>query len=133
MTSRFPLFFIIRTLREGLLEWYQHENHILPDEAWHVTPHYEQIQSLVSENPYVGVDLANNETLAKTKGKSCFGFEKLPDLVCQVPFHARSEMTPRANPHETSIRSILHHDVDIPELKPNVYDPPEVVSAVDAS
>lgn len=74
-----------------------------------MTPQYEKLRNYV---------LANNAT-------GCHGLN-LPNIVCEVPFHGRSEFSPRANPAVTSIRSILHADVDVPKPKPNLYDPPDV-------
>lgn len=112
--SRFVVFNIVKTLREALLEWQNMENFTLPDEAWHVTPWYEKVHAEMSND--------------NVKDRECFQL-KLPDIVCIASFQARSEMSPRANPQETSIRSILHPDVDVPEPEPNVYDPPDVVGA----
>ena len=111
LKSRFYVYNVIKVLREALIEWKNSENFVLPDEAWHVTESFQKIRDAVVAD---GADSAD-----------CFK-SGLPDIVCQIPFNSRSEYTPRANPRQTSIRSILHADVDVPDVEPNVYDPPDV-------
>ena len=67
--------------------------HPLSDEHWHITDHYESIKDKARQLNHL--ESGGCETLA------------LPAKVCNMPLNGRSEFTPRANPHETSILSIL--------------------------
>jgi hypothetical protein len=76
------------------LKWKEAPNYALPDDEWHVTAHYERIQ---------------------TKAKNLDGdweCEKvMKDIasarICNIALHARTEFTPRANPERTSIQSLI--------------------------
>lgn len=92
------------------------EGHPLPDEYWHITDHYENIKvKVASLDPKVG-------DCDKLK-------DYLPERVCNIPLHARGEYTPRANPSETSLRTVLKKGPDgwIPKLEVSMlYDGPDV-------
>lgn len=94
----------------------QIEGHPLPDEHWHITDHYENIRSkIISLDPTVG-------ECDKLK-------EYLPERVCNTPLKARSEYTPRANPAETSLRTILKPAPDgfVPKIEDKMlYDGPDL-------
>jgi len=66
----------------------------LPDDYWHLTPHYQKIHSNVKSSTLS----ACHET-----------FTFLP-RICNTALHGRTEATPRANPEHTSIRSIVKPD-----------------------
>jgi hypothetical protein len=57
---------------------------------------------------------------------ACKANAVLPPRWCEVAFQGRSEYLPRANPSETSIRSLVKESMTIPEVKRNLYDPPDV-------
>lgn len=108
LQGRAIAFQILQQLHAGLTEWYNTPSFELPDEAWHLTADFESIRSAV----------------LATKDSACYQLP-LPNKVCEVPLRARSEFTPRYNPAETSIRSIIKEGVYVPIATPNLYDPPE--------
>lgn len=92
------------------------EGHPLPDEYWHITDHYENIRSKIT-------------TLESTVGECDQLKEYLPERVCNTPLKARSEYTPRANPAETSLRTILKPGPDgfVPIIEEKMlYDGPDL-------
>ena len=117
MKSRYIAYTILTQLLAGLTEWYNTEQFALPDEKWHLTEDYERVRNYV----------LHNETSSPCRE------HKLPDVICDVPVRAVSEMTPRYDPASTSIRSIIKEGVYVPQPGPNLYDPPDVrVPAFDA-
>ena len=93
------------------------EGYALSDESWHLTEDFERVRNYVRYN---------------VTTSPCRSLE-LRDVICDYPVYAASEFTPRYNPAETSIRSIIKEGVHIDDPKPNLYDPPDVrVPAFDA-
>jgi len=89
---------ILSALDIALSEWSDvtiTEGHPLRDEYWHVTDHYKRIHDAVKDAP-----------------GPCMDDDRLPKRVCNVSLTARTEFTPRANPDQTSIRSIARPDPD---------------------
>jgi hypothetical protein len=88
----------------------------LDDDWWHVTDYYDNLRTkLKNMDPELG---------------ACHQIQiNLPQRMCTTPMKARSMYTPRANPHETSITSILKPAPDgyIPVNEAKVmYDGPDV-------
>jgi hypothetical protein len=113
LTSRILAFPILQALREAIVIWMEADNYILNDDVWHMSSYYENIRSKVMKLPRsIGF---------------CYS-SALPDGLCQYRIQGRTEFTPRVNPSETSIRSILKQSSQILSLRPvkNVYDPPDV-------
>lgn len=119
--GRIIAFNILNATYTGINRWLQSDNYQLPDEAWHVKDYYQNMQTKIA-------------TLDPSLG-ACYRMkDKVPaiDKFCTVPFKARTEFTPRANPAETSIRSIMklpENDAEaIQKLTPapSVYTPPDV-------
>jgi hypothetical protein len=111
LQGRIHAFTLLRATHAVLKRWNEAEGHALPDDAWHVTSHYEQIRSKTLEG----------EGFAAT----CSAIHNINPLFCTRPIHSRTEFTPRALGYYASIRSILKNDI-VPMIKPNVYDPPDV-------
>jgi len=92
------------------------EGHPLPDEHWHLTSYYDNIRTkAMNIDPSIGTCSSNSKFI--------------PERVCNIPMHARSEFTPRANPNETSLRTIMKPTPDgyIPKVELEMeYDGPEV-------
>lgn len=101
---------ILSELKKGLEEWRDTEGYALPDEKWHLTQDYERVRDYVRHN---------------VTDSPCRQLQ-LRDVVCDHPVYAVSEMTPRYNPAETSIRSIMKRGVYVDPPQPNLYDPPDV-------
>jgi hypothetical protein len=108
LQGRLIAFIILQQLLEGLREWYNAPLHALPDDAWHVTHEYKRVRTAV----------------ASMTNTACYTLP-ISNRVCDVKFHSKSEFTPRYNPAETSIRSIIKQGVFVPQVPPNVYDIPE--------
>ena len=69
----------------------------LADEHWHMGEYIQNVQEKV-------------KTLDESVAPHCFQLLEMMDLpkrLCQHRMHGRAEYTPRANPSETSVRSIL--------------------------
>mmetsp|Transcript_17057 Transcript_17057/g.47915 ORF Transcript_17057/g.47915 Transcript_17057/m.47915 type:complete len:918 (+) Transcript_17057:96-2849(+) len=64
----------------------------LADDAWHVTDYYNNIRTKL-----------RNLNDGHCKSIS----DKLPERMCTVPMQARTQYTPRANPEQTSLTSII--------------------------
>jgi len=66
----------------------------LEDDYWHVTEYYENIRNKV-------------KNLDKALG-SCYNIEgSLPTRLCNTPMKAKTQFTPRANPNESALTSII--------------------------
>jgi len=101
LTGRLMSFVVLDALADALSIWSDNtitQGHPLSDEHWHVTEYYESIKSKARQ-------------LDHTESNGCENLA-LPKRVCNIPLNGRSEFTPRANPHETSIRSILKPKAD---------------------
>ena len=97
-------------LYEGLKEWSEAPNYEIDDSAWHVTSDKERIR----------------DGVLSVTDSPCFDFPfDVPKRLCQHPLRSRSNMSPRRNPAQTSIATIMKEGVKIPQAKPNLYDPPE--------
>lgn len=71
----------------------------LDDDLWHVTDYYENIRNKV-------------KNLDKSLG-SCYEMDgDIPTRFCNTPMKARAQYTPRANPNETSLTSIIKPTAD---------------------
>jgi hypothetical protein len=112
IVGRTLAFVLLRATRQALNRWKETDGFILPDEAWHVTAHYEAIRTKT---------LAYNNSFCRT----------LPchDLFCEYPMNARTEFTPRVNGYSASIRSIMKLGGTIRKPPANHYDPPDVPMA----
>lgn len=75
----------------------------LDDSWWHVKDYYANIRE-------------KTENLDSSVGSCHLIAPNIPARICNTPLQARSMYTPRANPHETSITSILKE-------APNSYKP----------
>jgi len=114
LKGRVITFSVLRALEKGLLLWSEAENYILEDDLWHVTSHYESIRAKAASS------------VPKLESNDCYDMD-LPDRVCTVPIQGRTEFTPRANPAETSIRSIVKRGTEhIPKPWKNIYAPPDI-------
>jgi hypothetical protein len=107
--GRTQAFALLRAIHEALKRWSETEGYALPDDAWHVTSHYETIRS---------------KTLA-LDGGDCFSLP-INDLFCKYSMNARTEFTPRVKGYETSLRSIMKTGGVVPMPEPNLYDPPDI-------
>jgi len=88
----------------------------LDDEHWHITDYYENIRSKALN-------------LDSTVGACSEMKEFFPERICTTPMKGRTEFTPRANPNETSLTSILKPAPDgwVPKFsEENLYDGPDV-------
>lgn len=109
LQGRIIAFVILQQLYNGLSAWNNTAPlYALPDKAWHLSADFTKIRSAVSN----------------ITDSPCYNLP-LPNKICHVKLHAKSEFTPRYNPAETSIRSIIKEGVFIPKPPPNMYDPPE--------
>jgi hypothetical protein len=111
LKARIVAFPVLRALDTAISMWMEADDYTLLDDDWHVTGYYENIRAKLKS-------LDNNST-------GCFE-QPLSDTICKYPIQGRTEFTPRANPAETSIRSIIKTGCAVPEPKKNVYDPPDV-------
>lgn len=86
----------------------------LDDDFWHVTDYYENIRNKV-------------KNLDKSLG-SCYQMDgDLPTRLCNTPMKARTQYTPRANPNESALTSIIKPTSDgyVPKNeKTNLYEGP---------
>jgi len=119
LKSRILAFTVIDALEDAIDTWSEEtiiSGHPLPDEFWHITNHYENIRD-------------KTRNLDESIGKCTTLSKYFPKRVCKTPLKGRTEFTPRANPEETSITSILkaapNHNV--PKLETQmVYSSPDV-------
>lgn len=101
LTGRVIAFLILKALEDAINEWNNMAiggGYPLDDEYWHVTKYYSDMQEKVkkiSHDPSEGFCEQYTET------------HKLTKRVCNVAMQARTEFTPRNDPDNTSIRSIL--------------------------
>jgi len=112
---------ILKLLADALDEWSEVtiiEGHPLSDDHWHITDYYDNILSKV-------------KNLDESIG-SCGNLKEfLPERVCSTPLQARTEVTPRADPSNSSILSILKPAADgsLPSLTEEMlYDGPDVLN-----
>uniref|UniRef100_A0A7S1YAZ3 Uncharacterized protein n=1 Tax=Grammatophora oceanica TaxID=210454 RepID=A0A7S1YAZ3_9STRA len=88
-------FTVLLALKEGLQKWKDAPDYALPDEAWHVTAYYQNIQNKVRNIPdSVGACPQGNPALSKR--------------FCNMGVrYAATEFTPRPFPDATSLQSIM--------------------------
>jgi len=121
LRGRVLAFTVLNALQDAIDTWSEKtiaSGHPLMDEYWHITDHYDNIQKKAKNlDPSVG---------------ACTSLKKfLPERVCTTGLQGRSEFTPRANPKETSITSIMKPTPDgyIPKLEVEMlYDGPDVAN-----
>jgi len=92
------------------------EGHPLNDEYWHMSDVYSNIAAKVS-------------LLDATVGACNTLKDKMPERICTTPMNGRTEFAPRANPHKTSLTSLLKPSTDgyIPEsTETMLYQGPDV-------
>jgi hypothetical protein len=105
-------FAVLRALDKALNLWSAADNYRLDDSAWHVDGYYANIKTkIVNMPPELG---------------ACYTSTTWSAAFCKYPMQARTEFTPRNNPFETSIRSIVKDGVESMHYGPNYYDPPDV-------
>ncbi|KAL3931258.1 MAG: hypothetical protein SGBAC_011392 [Bacillariaceae sp.] len=117
VTGRILTMTILQALKEGLNEWNTAPEYILDDSAWHVTDLYNKIKDGVAHlNADQGLCY---KTMEEKHGLGFF---------CNHPFQARTEFTPRHNPKESSIRSLMPgaDKVVLPAHIHNAYNPPDI-------
>ena len=118
VTGRILTMTILQALLEGLQDWYQAPDYLLPNEDWHVTEHYKTIREKVSSKSTEGYCY---KTMEDNFGLGFF---------CQHPFQARTEFTPRHAPSMSNIRSIMppsqRQSIILPSDMKNLYNPPDV-------
>jgi hypothetical protein len=137
---------ILEAIKDALKHWNEAEDYVLPDEAWHVSTHYEELRTAVK-----GMNLTQTSCLE-------FGTMHGMEFLCHHPIkvrvdfvllqkhlfiwfyrvthtwidflgsQSRTEFTPRAFPSLTNIRSLMHPDmrVNVNDASPNMYEPPDV-------
>lgn len=91
---------ILSALENALTQWSEvtiYQGHPLPDENWHVTEYYNNIRTKVKEG---------------SGGSPCAGWLDWMPRLCSTPLNARTEFSPRTDPENTSIRSILKPSPD---------------------
>ena len=104
---------ILQALRELLRKWHDTPDFAVADQDWHVTDYYKSIKDKIVEN--------------KDFFKSFCTERKLNEKFCLYAASGRTEFTPRAHPHKTSIRSIITGGgTTTLNPKDNLYDPPDV-------
>jgi hypothetical protein len=90
----------------------------LEDENWHMTKYYDNIR-----NKALNLDSSVG---------ACSGVKDyFPERICTTPLNGRTEFTPRANPNETSLRSIMKPTPSgfVPDVETKmVYDGPDVTN-----
>jgi len=116
LKSRIIMFAVLEGLEIALSNWMQSSidsGAPLPDKEWHMTEHYDNIRTKASS-------LDDNDA-------ECNELKKiLPKRVCKIPLNARTEFTPRLDPNETSIMSILRDSSKI-KTKNSGHDVPQNV------
>ena len=118
VTGRIFAMTILKALSEGLNDWYNSPKHLLPNEDWHVTEHYSNIQQKIAAS--------STESLCYKglEGNHEMGF------FCQYPFQARTEFTPRHAPTFSNIRAIMPPEqqkaIQLPQDFRNIYKAPDV-------
>ncbi|CAJ1946558.1 unnamed protein product [Cylindrotheca closterium] len=117
VTGRILTMTILQALKEALDEWNSAPGYILDDSAWHLTNHYNKIKDRVA---YLKQD--QGQCYKTMEEKHGLGF------FCNHPFQARTEYTPRHNPKETHIRSLMSgaDKVMLPKHIDNAYSPPDI-------
>ena len=97
---------ILYATLKAIRTWKETDGYAIEDSAWHMTDHYENIKEKLA-------------AIISSKSGACYD-TKLPSRVCDLPMQGRSEYSPRYNPRETSIRSLIKEDCVIPEEEPNL-------------
>lgn len=114
LTGRMLAFFLLQALDQAISLWSEKtvvEGMPLADEYWHVSQYYSEIQQRVKNIPPSFCEEGS--------------YGRFPSKLCKVPLKARTENTPRANPDNTSITSILHRvppDGYLPHVAAPLYE-----------
>jgi hypothetical protein len=91
---------ILAAILDALNVWSEktiYEGHPLADENWHIEDHIKNIQMKV-------------QTLTQQSAPHCYKLRdkmQLPVRLCNQKLQGKTEFTPRANPTDTSLRSIV--------------------------
>jgi hypothetical protein len=101
---------ILGALKEVFTTWNKANNFEIPDKDWHVTSLYDNIRTKIDALP----DNKSCNLLKKDHGFS--------DVMCKMGLKARTEFTPRANPDQSSIRSLMP-----PTQRSEINDPPPTI------
>ena len=107
---------ILGALKEVFTTWNAADNYRIADEDWHVTTLYDNIRTKITALP---------------DDKSCDSFKKdagFSNIMCKMGMKARTEFTPRSNPDQTSIRSLMP-PAQLKELNDppaNLYTGPDI-------
>jgi len=117
LTGRVLSMWILQALEEAIEKWQEitiTEGDPLADEHWHMTEYYERIKKGVG-------DMKDTFCEKASEGK-------YPKRVCNVPMYGRTEYTPRRDPGNTSIRSIMKPAPDgyLPEVSKPIYEGDDV-------
>lgn len=112
---------ILDALQDALATWSDATiiaGHPLASEYWHIQEYYENIQTKAHKlSPIVG---------------SCASLgDYLPERVCNIPMKARSEFTPRADPLQSAITTLLRPTKEgyIPHVTEELlYEGPDVLN-----
>mmetsp|Transcript_24884 Transcript_24884/g.45064 ORF Transcript_24884/g.45064 Transcript_24884/m.45064 type:complete len:965 (-) Transcript_24884:82-2976(-) len=116
LIGRILSFTILEALGDAISTWSEVTitgGHPLPDEYWHISDYYKNIRN----------------KLGKLDEDSGHCHELQPSRICSTPMKARTEFTPRANPEETSLLSIIQPAPDgyVPQIEENMlYEGPDV-------
>jgi len=116
LAGRSIAFTLLLALRDALKQWQTAEGYALSDNEWHMSEQYENTRSKV-------MAMGDENMPCLDSG--------VPESFCRYPVNGRSEFTPRINPMESSIRSIVfNRDGDdrlmIDPAPANEYDPPDL-------
>lgn len=124
LTSRVLAFTILDALQSAINTWSEvtiTAGHPLPDSYWHITEHYNSIRE-------------KTKNLPSNIGKCHELKQFLPERVCTIPLISKTEFTPRANPQNNSIVSILKPSPGngyVPKMEETMlYEGPDVPNPV---
>jgi len=105
----------LEALKEALTFWNEASDYEISDEAWHVTPLYDNIRSKIENlSPNIG---------------SCREYEsQFSSFMCNTAIKGRTEFTPRGYPDHTNIRTLMppSQAEQINDPPKSVYQPPDV-------
>jgi hypothetical protein len=118
LTGRVLAFFLLQALDQAISLWSEKtvvEGMPLADEYWHMSQYYSDIQQRIQNMPPSFCEEGS--------------YGRFPPRLCKVPLKARTEHTPRANPDNTSITSILQRvspDGYLPRVAAPLYEGDDV-------
>jgi len=119
LKGRVITFIILEALQDALDNWSDItivEGQPLDGDFWHLTNYYENIESKIKS---FDTSVGNCGELK----------DFIPERICSTPLQGRTEFTPRSNPSENSITSILKATPDgyVPTLSDQMlYEGPDV-------